>query len=194
VLNNELCSHYTEGGKMLYSFRNREPEIGKGTYVSENAFVVGDVKIGDNCYIGHGAILRGDYGSIEIGSGTAIEEGVVIHAPPNDACRIGEKVTVGHGAIIHSSSIGNFAVIGMGAIVSMNAEVGEEAIIAEGSVVKMKQKVPSRVVIGGNPAKKVREITDEDKKFWDWGKQIYAELAREYIQNGMKRLDGTNIL
>jgi carbonic anhydrase/acetyltransferase-like protein (isoleucine patch superfamily) len=174
---------------MFYSFRNREPRIGRETYVSEHAFLIGDVKIGDNCYIGHGAILRGDYGSIEIGSGTAVEEGVVIHAPPNDTCRIGKKVTIGHGAIVHSSSIGNFAVIGMGAVVSMNTEVGEEAIIAEGSVVKMKQKVPSGVVVGGNPAKKVREITDEDKRFWDWGKQIYIELAREYIQNGMKRLD-----
>ena len=176
---------------MLYSFRNREPRIGKETYVSEHAFIVGDVEIGDNCYIGHGAILRGDYGSIEIDSGTAVEEGVVMHAPPNDICRVGKKVTIGHGAIIHSSSIGDFVVIGMGAIVSIYAEVGEEAIVAEGSVVKMRQKVPSGVVVGGNPAKIVRKITDEDKKFWDYGKQIYIELAREYIQNGMKRLDSS---
>ena len=176
---------------MLYSFRNREPRIGKETYVSEHAFIVGDVEIGDNCYIGHGAILRGDYGSIEIDSGTAVEEGVVMHAPPNDICRVGKKVTIGHGAIIHSSSIGDFAVIGMGAIVSIYAEVGEEAIVAEGSVVKMRQKVPSGVVVGGNPAKIVRKITDEDKKLWDYGKQIYIELAREYIQNGMKRLDSS---
>jgi carbonic anhydrase/acetyltransferase-like protein (isoleucine patch superfamily) len=179
--------------KMFYSFRNRKPSIGKETYVSEHAFVVGDVKIGDNCYIGHGAILRGDYGSIEIDSGTAVEEGVVIHAPPNDTCRIGKNVTIGHGAIIHSSSIGDFAVIGMGAVVSIYAEVGKEAIVAEGSVVKMRQKVPSGVVVGGNPAKTVREITDEDKRFWGWGKQLYVELAREYIQNGMKKLDSSTL-
>lgn len=99
---------------MLYSFRNREPRIGKKTYVSEHALLIGDVRIGDNCYIGHGAILRGDYGSIEIESGTAVEEGVVMHAPPDGICRVGKKVTIGHGAIIHASSIGDFAAIGMG--------------------------------------------------------------------------------
>ena len=60
---------------MLYSFRNRQPRVGQGTYVSEQAILIGDVKIGDNCYIGHGAVLRGDYGSIEVGDGTAVEEG-----------------------------------------------------------------------------------------------------------------------
>lgn len=88
---------------MMRSFRNREPQIGEDTYVSEYAILIGDVRVGDNCYIGHGAILRGDYGSIEIGSGTAVEEGVIIHAPPDETCSIGNKVTIGHGAIIHSS-------------------------------------------------------------------------------------------
>jgi len=78
-------------------------------------------------------------------------------------------------------------------VVSMHAEVGQEAIIAEGSVVKMGQKVPSGVVVGGNPAKTVREISDEDKRFWVWGKQLYIELAREYIHNGMKRLDSSTL-
>ena len=101
---------------MLYSFDGREPKIGNETYIGENAMVIGDVKIGNNCYIGHGAILRGDYGTIEIGSGTSIEEGVIVHAPPKRVCSIGERVTVGHGAVIHCKSIGNSVVIGMGAV------------------------------------------------------------------------------
>src|SRR4030043_702527 len=120
---------------MLYSFRNRKPRIGKETYISEHALVIGDVRIGDNCYIGHGAILRGDEGSIESGSGTAVEEGVLMHAPPDDDCRVGEKVTIGHGAIVHARSIGDFAAIGMGAVVSVYSEIGGETIIAEGSIV-----------------------------------------------------------
>ena len=96
---------------MRYRFREMEPQYGKDTYVSELALLIGDVRIGDNCYIGHGAILRGDYGTIEIGSGTAVEEGVIIHAPPNEVCRIGNRVTLGHGAIIHSRYIGENAVI-----------------------------------------------------------------------------------
>ena len=174
---------------MLYSFRNREPQVGKDTYVSESAIVIGDVKIGDNCYIGHGAILRGDYGSIEIGSGTAVEEGVVMHAPPNKVCRIGEKVTIGHGAIVHSSSIGDFVLIGMGAVVSVRSEIEEAAIVAEGSVVKQRQKISSGMVVSGNPAKVVREITDKDKRYRGYAQQLYTDRAREYIQDGMNRLD-----
>ena len=147
---------------MLYSFDNRNPRIGKETYVSETALLIGDVRVGNSCYIGHGAILRGDYGTIEIGDGTAVEEGVVIHAPPKQICRIGEKVTLGHGAIVHSKSIGDFAVIGMGAVLSIRAEIGERSIIAEGSVVKREQRLPGGVVAVGNPARVAREVSHKD--------------------------------
>ena len=69
---------------MIYKFDGKQPVVGKNSYISDISRVIGDVVIGDNCYIGHGAILRGDYGKIEIGNGTAVEEGAVIHAPPND--------------------------------------------------------------------------------------------------------------
>lgn len=174
---------------MLYRFRNIEPGIGKETYVSEQAVVIGNVKIGDNCYIGPGAILRGDHGSIAIGAGTAVEEGVVIHAPPGEVCRIGEKVTLGHGAIIHSSSIGDFSVIGMGAIISLYSQIGTETIIAEGSIVKMRQVISSEVVAGGNPARILRKLTTDDKKFWDNAKQVYIDLAREYLRDGLQEVN-----
>jgi carbonic anhydrase/acetyltransferase-like protein (isoleucine patch superfamily) len=174
---------------LLYSFDNREPKIGKGTYVSETAVVIGDVRVASHCYIGHGTILRGDYGSIEISDGTAVEEGVVIHAPPEETSRIGKSVTLGHGAIIHSKEIGDFAVIGMGAVLSIWSEVGEHSIVAEGSIVKMKQKFPGRVVIAGNPARIIREVSGDDESFWNWGKQLYIDLAEKYLRMGMHRLD-----
>ena len=174
---------------MLYSFDGRKPEIGKETYVSESAMVIGDVRVGNNCYVGHGAIVRGDYGTIEIGDGTAVEEGVIVHAPPDETCRIGKKVTLGHGAIVHSKSIGDLAVIGMGAILSIWTEIGERSIIAEGAVVKMKQKIPGGVVAGGNPARIIREVSNKDNKLWDWGKQQYIDLAKKYLDIGMERLD-----
>ena len=164
----------------MRSFRNRQPQIGKDTYVSEYAILIGDVRIGDNCYIGHGAILRGDYGCIEIDSGTAVEEGVIMHAPPGETCHVGKKVTIGHGAVVHSSHIGDMAVIGMGSVLSIFAEVGEESIIAGGSTLKMQQKIPSGIVARGNPAKVLRNVEDKDRKFWDWGKQLYIDLAKEY--------------
>lgn len=174
---------------MLYSFDDRKPKIGKETYVSETALLIGDVKVGDNCYIGHGAILRGDYGTIEIGDSTSVEEGVIIHAPPKETCVIGEKVTLGHGAIIHSRAIGNFTVIGMGAILSIRTEVGERSIVAEGSVVRMNQKFPDGIVVAGNPARRIREVSQQDEDYWNWAKQLYIDLAKKYLDIGMHKLD-----
>lgn len=173
---------------LIYEFDGKHPVFGKETYISETAIVVGDVTIGDNCYIGHGAILRGDYGSIEIGSGTAVEEGVVIHAPPQKLCRIGERVTIGHGAIIHAASIGDKAVIGMGAVLSIYSEVGDNTIVAEGGVVKMRQVIPEKVVAGGNPARVLRKLAQKDLEYWDVGKELYIDLAKKYIALGMKKV------
>lgn len=171
---------------MLYTFNGKEPRVGKDTYVSETAQVIGDVVIGNNCYIGHGAIVRGDYGRIVIGDGTAVEEGVIIHCPPGELHSIGSKVTFGHGAIAHSKSIGDLAVIGMGAITSVRSVIGAGAIVAEGCVVKMEQVISPGVVVAGNPARVVRKVNEKDRKFWDWGKQLYIDLARQYLESPMK--------
>ena len=171
---------------MLYRFDGKQPVVGKGSYISDNARVIGDVLIGTNCYIGHGAILRGDYGRIEIGNGTAVEEGAIVHAPPKEANRIGKKVTIGHGAVVHGKHIGDQAVIGMGAVTSVWSEIGEWAIVAEGGVVKMKQIIPPKVVAAGNPAKIMRELSEKDEEFWSWGKQLYIDLAKKYLDEGMQ--------
>lgn len=175
---------------MLYKFDGKQPEVGKDTYVSDLARVIGDVAIGNRCYIGHGAVLRGDYGRIEIGDGTAVEEGVVVHAPPGETNRIGAGVTVGHGAVIHGKSIGDRAVIGMGSILSIGSEVGEGAIVAEGSVVKSKQMVPPKAVAAGNPARIVRQVRAKEEEFWSWGKQLYVDLARKYLEQGLEPITG----
>ena len=171
---------------MFYSFDGRVPSVGNGTYVSETAQVIGDVRIGKNCYVGHGAILRGDYGTIEIGDEAVIEEGVVVHAPPDEHCTIGNRVVVGHGAIIHARSIGDSAMIGMGAILSIRSVVGSRSVIAEGAVVKQGQQVPASVVMAGNPSQKVREITETDRDNEDMSVELYRNLAKRYLEVGMK--------
>jgi len=168
---------------LIYSFRNVKPVFGVDTFVSREATVIGNVRIGDNCFIGPGAIIRGDYGNIVIDSGTAVEDGVIIHAFPFSTCTIGHKVTIGHGAIIHCKSIGDYASIGMGAILSINSEIGENTIIAEATLIKAKQIVQPNVLMGGNPARELRKITDQDRQHWAMGKQIYIDLAKEYLQN-----------
>ena len=170
---------------MLFEFDGNRPVIGRDSYVSETAQVIGDVVIGDNCYVGHGAILRGDYGRIEIGNGTAVEEAVVIHSPPTGLYRIGKSVTLGHGAILHGTMIGDFSVIGMGAILSIFPETGEWTIVGEGSLVRANQKIPGRMVAVGNPAKVVRDVTPEDQELWNYGKKVYVDLALKYLDKSM---------
>jgi carbonic anhydrase/acetyltransferase-like protein (isoleucine patch superfamily) len=174
---------------MFYSFDGRIPSVGNGTYVSETAQVIGDVRIGNNCYIGHGAILRGDYGTIDIGNESVIEEGVVMHAPPDERCRIGNRVVVGHGAIIHARLVDDSAMIGMGAILSIRSEIGTRSIVAEGAVVKQGQQVPALVVMAGNPSRKVREITKDDIDRHDMSIELYANLAKRYLKVGMKEVN-----
>jgi carbonic anhydrase/acetyltransferase-like protein (isoleucine patch superfamily) len=174
---------------MLYRFDGRQPAIGAGTYVSETALVIGDVSIGARCYVGHGAILRGDYGTIEIGEETAIEEGVIIHAPPGESCSIGSGVVLGHGAIIHARLIADSVGIGMGAVLSIRSEIGRFSVVAEGAIVKQGHKVPESVVMAGNPARKIRDMSQSDIDFWSRARRIYVDLAAKYVSLGMERVD-----
>ena len=173
----------------IYEFEDRKPSIGKDTYIFKSADVIGDVVIGKNCYIGPGARIRGDYGSIKIGDNTAVEENVVIHARPGDTTNIGNNVTIGHGAIIHNAKVHDWAVIGMGAIVSDWAEIDEWAVVAEGAVVKNKQNIPKKAIAVGVPAKVVSEISKEYEKQWTEYKKIYADIARRKLSKYLKKIE-----
>jgi phenylacetic acid degradation protein len=165
---------------VLYRFEGKEPKIGEGTYVSHSAEVIGNVSIGRQCYIGPGAKIRGDYGTILIGNKTSIEENCVLHARPNETCRVGNMVTVGHGAILHNCTVKDYAVIGMGAIVSDYAVVGVWSVIAEGCVVKNKQVIENQKIVAGVPAKIVGEVSKDYQRLWTSYKKLYAELALKY--------------
>jgi carbonic anhydrase/acetyltransferase-like protein (isoleucine patch superfamily) len=172
----------------VIQFEDRIPQIGKGTNICDSAEVIGDVKIGRDCYIGFGAILRGDYGEIIIGDRSIIEDNCVVHARPDDKCVIGNKVTIGHGAILHNCIIHDMAVIGMGAIVSDFAEVGEWAVIGEGCVIPNKFKIPPGKIAVGVPAKIIGDTSDEFKELWSYYKDMYVELGHRY-KIGLKRID-----
>jgi carbonic anhydrase/acetyltransferase-like protein (isoleucine patch superfamily) len=173
----------------IYEFENRKPRIGKGTFIFKSADIIGDVVIGENCYIGPGARIRGDYGSIRIGDNTAIEENVVIHARPGDMTNIKNHVTIGHASIIHNATIHDWAVIGMGAIVSDWAEIGKWAVVAEGAVVKNKQKIPNKTIAVGVPAIVISEISKEYEKQWTKYKKIYSDLARKRFPRSLKEIE-----
>lgn len=171
----------------LFKFEEKIPKVGEGSFVSESAEIIGDVQIGESCYIGPGAILRGDFGSITIGSYSAIEENCIVHARPDCSCEIGEHVTIGHGAIVHNAVVSDYVSIGMGAVVSNDAEIGNWSIIGEGCVVRTGQKIPAEKVAVGVPGKVVGDITEDQRKFWIWGKKVYADLAKRCL-DGLERI------
>lgn len=172
----------------IYSFEGRVPSIGEGTYVFDTATVVGDVVLGKDVYVGPGAVVRGDYGSITVGDRTSIEENVVIHARPGDKAVIGEDVTIGHGAVVHNCTVEDFAVIGMGSVVSDYSHVGRWAVVAEGAIVRTRGRVEDETVVAGIPAKPLKNIDEAFKKQWLGFKANYPDLAHRYPK-GLKRLD-----
>lgn len=177
----------------IYEFENKKPRIGKGTFIFPSADIIGDVTMGENCYVGPGARIRADYGSINIGDNTAVEENVVIHARPGEQASIGNFVTIGHAAIIHNATIRDWAVIGIGSIVSDYADIGQWAAIAEGAVVKNKQQIPENAIAVGVPAKIVSEITEDYKKQWTEFKKIYADLAKNRFPTSLREVQQSEL-
>jgi len=168
----------------IYQFEGHKPQVSRNAFIAESALVIGDVHIGQDAYIGHGVILRGDYGTIVVGEGTAIEEGAIIHARPDDRTVFGRFVTVGHGAMIHNAQIKDYAVIGMRATISDYSVVGEWSIIGEMGLVKNSQHVPDSHVAVGVPARVVGKVNKQQKEFWSYGKKLYVEMAHRYMVPG----------
>jgi carbonic anhydrase/acetyltransferase-like protein (isoleucine patch superfamily) len=161
----------------LYEFEGKSPAIDPTSWIAPSADIIGDVRIGAKCYVGWGAILRGDHGTIFIDEGSAIEEGVIIHTSPEFVSRIGAEATVGHGAMLHNATIGPFAVIGVRATVSNFAEVGEWAIIGEMGLLREHQEIPPRMIAVGQPVKIIGPITERHKVRWIEGKKRYQEFT-----------------
>jgi len=166
---------------MITSFEGYEPAIAESSFIHPSADVIGHVTIGSGCWIGPGARIRGDYGRITIGDATSVEDNCVIHARPDDETSIGSWVTLGHGAIVHNATIKDWAVVGMGSIVSDWSTVGEWAVVGEGAVVRRRQMVEDGTIVVGVPARALeRPVDDAFKAKWARFKSVYVDLAGRY--------------
>lgn len=172
----------------VYEFEGRVPVIGKTSYVSSSASVIGKVTIGEECYVAPGAVVKGDYGEIRIGDGCSVQDNVIIHARPDELTVIGDNVTLGHGCIIHNATVKNEAVIGMGAIVSDYSVVGEWAIVGEGAVVRQNFEIPNEKIAVGVPAKVIGDVKEHHKEELTKFKAIYRDLAKRY-PTGLKKIE-----
>ena len=172
----------------VYEFEGRVPVIGKTSYVSSSASVIGKVTIGEVCYVAPGAVVKGDYGEIRIGDGCSVQDNVIIHARPDELTVIGDNVTLGHGCIIHNATVKNEAVIGMGAIVSDYSVVGEWAIVGEGAVVRQNFEIPNEKIAVGVPAKVIGDVKEHHKEELTKFKSIYRDLSKRY-PTGLKEIE-----
>ncbi|MBE6186092.1 MAG: gamma carbonic anhydrase family protein [Alistipes sp.] len=164
---------------LIRKVRGHVPSIGENTFLAETATIIGDVTIGKDCSIWYGAVLRGDVNTITIGDRTNIQDGAVIHtlydkSPKPSQTHIGNDVSVGHNATIHGARIGDSVLIGMGATVLDNAVVPEGCIIAANALVLSNAQLEPNSVYAGVPAKKVKEITPEQRE------TIVKRTARDY--------------
>lgn len=144
---------------LIKEVRGFTPQIGTDCYLSENATIVGDVIIGNNCSIWFNAVLRGDVNSIRVGNNVNIQDGAVLHTLyQKSVIEIGNNVSVAHNAVIHGAKIASNVLIGIGAIILDHATIGENSIVAAGAVVLSNTVIEPNSIWGGNPAKKIKDI------------------------------------
>lgn len=165
---------------LIIPFKDKAPIIHPEAIVFPQTSIIGNVKIAKDCNIWFGSVIRGDINSIFIDEGSNIQELTNIHVDYSQGVRIGKNVTVGHRCIIHACEIGDEVLVGMGSIVMDGAVIGKQSIIGANSLVTKNKIFPPRSLIMGNPAKFVRELSEEEVKFISQSAKHYIALAKEY--------------
>jgi len=164
---------------MIYSFKGHIPVIHESSFVHPLAAVTGNVIIGKNCYIGPGAAIRGDWGEIILEDGVNVQENCTVHMFPGKSIVLKEGAHVGHGAVIHGANLGRNCLIGMNSVIMDDAEIGDECIVGAMSFVKAEAKFAKRQLIVGNPAKAIKEVSDEMIEWKTAGTRLYQQLPKD---------------
>lgn len=163
----------------IYEFDGFKPVIDETAFVHPQANVTGNVFIGKNCYIGPGAVLRGDWGKIILEDGCNVQENCVVHMFPGTTVLLQEGAHVGHGAIVHGATLGKNCLIGMNAVLMDDAIIGEGSIVGALCFVPSKMEIPPRKVVVGNPAKVVKDVTEEMLAWKTEGTKLYQKLPQD---------------
>ncbi|MEE9130979.1 MAG: transferase hexapeptide repeat family protein [Phycisphaerales bacterium] len=164
-----------------YEFEGIRPVVDPTAYVHPTAVLIGDVIIGPRCLIGPGASLRGDLGRLIVKDGANVQDNCVLHCFPGKDVTIEEDGHIGHGSVLHGCTIKRNALIGMNAVIMDDAVIGEDSFVAAMAFVKAGTKVPPRTLVGGIPAKVMRELTDDEIAWKSVGTGHYQHLARRHL-------------
>ena len=168
---------------MIRSFNNKRPQIASSAFVSEAAYIVGDVEIGENSVVWPGAVIRGDFGKIKIGCNTAIEENCVIHSGSLSGegdVVIGDNVVIGHGAVLNCRRVGNNTLIGMNATILHDVEIGNFCVIAAACVVSQGMKIPDRSFVVGVPGRIKGEVSPKLLLWTQSNPEYCSFIAKKY--------------
>lgn len=168
---------------MFYQYKEFIPVAHESSFVHPLAAVTGNVIIGKNVYIGPGAAIRGDWGGIIIADGCNVQENCIIHMFPGVTVVLKEDAHIGHGAIIHGATIGKNCLIGMNAVIMDKVELGDKCIVGALAFIKAEEKFSPRSLIVGNPAKKIKEVSDEMIAWKTEGTKLYQQLPNEMKQH-----------
>ena len=163
----------------IYSFDGFIPVVHESAFIHPNATVTGNVVIGRDVYVGPGAAIRGDWGGVVIEDGCNVQEGCVIHMFPGVTVVLEPGAHIGHGAVVHGARIGENALIGMNAVVMDNAVVGAGCIVGALCFVPSKMEIPPRKVVVGNPARIVKDVSDDMLAWKTDGTALYQALPRQ---------------
>ena len=163
---------------MIYEFNGFKPVVDETSFVHAQAVVTGNVIIGKHVYVGPGAAIRGDWGEIVIEDGCNVQENCTVHMFPGVTVRLLAGAHIGHGAIIHGATIGRDSLIGMNSVIMDNVEIGEECIVGALCFVSAETKIPRRSLVVGDPAKIIREVSDEMMAWKKKGTVLYQQLPQ----------------
>ena len=164
---------------MVYAFKGFIPVVHPSSFIHPLAAVTGNVIIGKDCYIGPGAALRGDWGGIVLEDGCNVQENCTLHMFPGETVTLREGAHIGHGAIIHGASIGRNVLIGMNTVVMDEAEIGDESIIGALSFINAGMKIPRRSLVVGNPARIIKDVSDDMIDWKTRGTRLYQMLPAD---------------
>ena len=164
---------------MIYSFKGYIPVVHPSSFVHPLAAVTGNVIIGKDCYIGPGAAIRGDWGEIILEDGVNVQENCTVHMFPGKSIVLKESAHVGHGAVIHGANLGRNCLVGMNTVIMDDAEIGDECIVGAMSFIKANSVFQKRSLIVGNPAKVIKEVSDEMIQWKTKGTRLYQQLPQD---------------
>ncbi|MCU0709141.1 MAG: gamma carbonic anhydrase family protein [Pirellula sp.] len=160
---------------------HRKDIVGPNCFIAPTATVRGEVHLGRNCTVLFGAVLRGDVERIDIGDESNIQDLACLHADPGFPCIVGERVTIGHGAIVHGATVESECLIGIRATILNGAVIGRGSVIAAGALVTEGKVIPPNSLVMGMPAKVIREAGDREKQMIERGWQHYVEKGQQYL-------------